>query len=146
MTLSKPWRRRPPPRRLRTTTGWRDRGREALARICRGDAPLIYEAHLANAGPPWRDIPGVTIALDVGPGGRRDRHPDTRREAAENRLAELPAEATWIWSDGSATYGVLNGVIIIIIIIIPPPRTATSGRCVSRQAPSALAPARSYSP
>ncbi|KAF0292569.1 Histone-lysine N-methyltransferase setd3 [Amphibalanus amphitrite] len=93
----------------RTTTGWRDRGREALARVGRGGAALTFEALLATAGPPWRDVPGVTIALEVGPGGRRDRHPDTRREAAENRLAELPAEATWIWSAGFATDGVLDG-------------------------------------
>ncbi|KAF0303168.1 RNA-directed DNA polymerase from mobile element jockey [Amphibalanus amphitrite] len=98
-----------PPRRLKTTTGWRDRGREALARVCRGGAPLTFEARLATAGPPWRDVPGVTIVLEVGPGGRRDCHPDTRREAAESRLAELPAEATWLWSDGSAADGVLNG-------------------------------------
>ena len=52
---------------------------------------------------------GVTFSLEVGPDVRRDRPPDTRRRAAEDRLAELPSEATWIWSDGSASGGVMDG-------------------------------------
>ena len=35
--------------------------------------------------------------------------PDKKRKAAEERLAVLPAEATWVWSDGSATGGVMDG-------------------------------------
>ena len=40
--------------------------------------------------------------------------PDKRRKAAEDRLAALPAEVTWVWSDGSATGGVLDGGGVMI--------------------------------
>ena len=98
-----------PTRRLKTTTGWRDQGREALTRICRTEEPVKIEERLHVTEPPWHDISGVSFALEVGPDGRRDRPPDTRRKAAEDRLATLPAEATWVWSDGSASGGVLDG-------------------------------------
>ena len=95
-----------PTRRLKTTVGWRDRGREALAGVSRAGAPVRFEERLRVAGPPWRDAAGVSFVLEVGPGGRRDCPPDTRRRAAEARLAELPEEATWI---GSADGGVRDG-------------------------------------
>ena len=52
---------------------------------------------------------GLTFSLQVGPDGRRDRPPDIRRRAAEDRLEELPSEATWIWSVGSASGGIMDG-------------------------------------
>ena len=95
-----------PTRRLKTTTGWRDRGREALAQL---DRHINFEEPLRITVPPWCAPEGVTFSLEVGPDGRRDRPPDIRRRAAEDRLAELPSEATWIWSDGSASGGVMDG-------------------------------------
>ena len=95
-----------PTRRLKTTTGWRDRGREALAQL---DRHINFEKRLRITVPPWCAPEGVTFSLEVGPEGRRDRPPDIRRRAAEDRLAELPSEATWIWSDGSASGGVMDG-------------------------------------
>ena len=72
--------------------------------------PLRALAEPALTEPSWHDVTGVSFALEVGPDGRRDRPPpDTRRKAAEDRLATLPAEATWVWSDGSASGGVLDG-------------------------------------
>ena len=95
-----------PTRRLKTTTGWRGCGRDVLAQL---DRHINFEERLRITVPPWCAPEGVTFSLEVGPNGRRDRPPDIRRRAAEDRLAELPSEATWIWKDGSASGGVMDG-------------------------------------
>ncbi|KAF0314338.1 Ribonuclease HI [Amphibalanus amphitrite] len=58
---------------------------------------------------PWTTCRPIAFNLDVGPGGRRASSNETRREAARQHLAALPAQATWIWSDGSADAGVRRG-------------------------------------
>ncbi|KAF0288249.1 Retrovirus-related Pol polyprotein from type-1 retrotransposable element R1 4 [Amphibalanus amphitrite] len=98
-----------PPRRLAATLGWRDRGPEMFARLSPGDEPLTIEERLHVSAPPWQDGGEVSFHLDVGPDGSRDRPPELRRRAAEERLESFPADATWIWSDGSAEEGVHRG-------------------------------------
>ena len=61
-----------PTRRLKTTTGWRDRGREALAQL---DRHINFEERLHITVPPWCAPEGVTFSLEVGPEGRQDRPP-----------------------------------------------------------------------
>ncbi|KAF0298220.1 RNA-directed DNA polymerase from mobile element jockey [Amphibalanus amphitrite] len=89
------------PRRLRTTTGWRDVGREALTRLGLQETPVEERLHITL--PPWSDCSGVAIRLDVGAAVSREARDD------EEHLATLPDQATWIWSDGSAEGGVASG-------------------------------------
>ncbi|KAF0304474.1 RNA-directed DNA polymerase from mobile element jockey [Amphibalanus amphitrite] len=95
------------PRRLRTTTGWRDVGREALTRLGLQETPVEERLHITL--PPWTDCSGVAIRLDVGAAVSREARDEVRRAAAEEHLATLPDQATWIWSDGSAEGGVASG-------------------------------------
>ena len=66
--------------------------------------------HTAPESPilPWHESSRASIfTLEVDPDGRRDpSSPDLRRRTAEKRLANLPEEATWIWTDGSAEGGI----------------------------------------
>ena len=48
----------------------------------------------------------MTIRLEIDADIQRAVHGDVRRAAAERYLATLPAQAVWIWSDGSAEGGV----------------------------------------
>ena len=95
------------PRRLRTTTGWRDVGRGAAARA--GVLETLVEERLHVTLPPWTESPRVTIRMDVDADVRRTAHDDVRRAAAERHLATLPDRAIWIWSDGSAEGGISAG-------------------------------------
>ncbi|KAF0292329.1 E3 ubiquitin-protein ligase RNF13 [Amphibalanus amphitrite] len=92
-----------PPTRLRSTTGWRQLGRSAL--IEAGAEGVTVEPRLEVPLLPWTTCRPIAFNLDVGPGGRRASSNETRREAARQHLAALPAQATWIWSDGSADAG-----------------------------------------
>ena len=94
-------------RRLRTTTGWRDVGRGAVALAGVLETPVEERLHITL--PPWTDSPRVTIQMDVDADVRRTAHDDVRRAAAERHLATLPDRAIWIWSDGSAEGGVSAG-------------------------------------
>ena len=94
------------PRRLQTT-GWRDLGREALARVGLHGTPVEERLHVTL--PPWTESPGVSFRMDIGAPISREAHGDVRRAAAERHLATLPDQATWIWSDGSAEGGVASG-------------------------------------
>ncbi|KAF0291219.1 RNA-directed DNA polymerase from mobile element jockey [Amphibalanus amphitrite] len=96
-----------PPTRLRSTTGWRQLGRSAL--IEAGAEGVTVEPRLEVPLLPWTTCRPIAFNLDVGPGGRRASSNETRREAARQHLAALPAQATWIWSDGSADAGVRRG-------------------------------------
>ena len=95
------------PRRLRTTTGRRDAGREAAARA--NLLGLAVEEWLHITIPSGTDCAGVAIRLDVDAGTQRAAHGDVRRAAAERYLATLPAQAVWIWNDGSTESGVTAG-------------------------------------
>ncbi|KAF0307940.1 RNA-directed DNA polymerase from mobile element jockey [Amphibalanus amphitrite] len=95
------------PTRLRSTTGWRQLGRSAL--IEAGAEGVTVEPRLEVPLLPWTTCRPIAFNLDVGPGGRRASSNETRREAARQHLAALPAQATWIWSDGSADAGVRRG-------------------------------------
>ena len=64
-----------PTRCLKTTTGWRDQGREALTRICRTEEPVKIKERFHVTESPWHDVTGVSFALEVGPDGRCDRPP-----------------------------------------------------------------------
>ncbi|XP_043216170.1 uncharacterized protein LOC122378769 [Amphibalanus amphitrite] len=92
------------PRRLRTTTGWRDTGARALERL-----------HVTI--PPWIDDTRVQFRLDIGNHISRTAPPDVRRERAEEHLATLPDDAVWVWSDGSAEGGVSAGGSGALIIL-----------------------------
>ncbi|KAF0300623.1 RNA-directed DNA polymerase from mobile element jockey [Amphibalanus amphitrite] len=96
-----------PPTRLRSTTGWRQLGRSAL--IEAGAEGVTVEPRLEVPLLPWTTCRPIAFNLDVGPGGRRASPNETRREAARQHLAALPAQVTWIWSDGSADAGVRRG-------------------------------------
>ena len=96
-----------PPRRLTATTGWRWLGAQALRLSGVGEVPVEECLHVLL--PPWTKSDRVVISLDLGPTARRDALDALRREAAEARLNTLPADATWIWSDGSAEGGVSRG-------------------------------------
>lgn len=95
-------------RRLATTTGWRDLGREALEEV--GAANLPFEPRLAVAAPPWTLRADVTVSTTMTACGK-DLAEMNRRAAAEDHPRNLPSEeeAIWVWSDGSATDGVANG-------------------------------------
>ena len=95
------------PRRLKTTTGWREMGAEALRAADAVDVPV--EARLHHTLPPWEDSTAVHFHLDLGPRAGRTAPEQVRRAAAEERIRELPEEAVWVWSDGSAEAGVTNG-------------------------------------
>ena len=54
-----------PSRRLKTTTGWREVGAEALRAADAVDVPV--EARLHHTLPPWEDSTAVHFHLDLGP-------------------------------------------------------------------------------
>ena len=93
------------PSRLSTVTGWRTLGSEVW-RAAGVEAPI--EEALPPPDPPWVPAPLVTFSLTtgLGPPPTSERH---RREAATLHLASLPQCAVWVWTDGSASEGVLNG-------------------------------------
>ena len=95
------------PRRLLTTTGWRDVGGRALERAGVQGVPVEERLHITL--PPWIDGSGVSIRLDIGTAILRTTPDDARRAAAEEHLASLPDGAIWIWCDGSAEGGVAAG-------------------------------------
>ena len=94
------------PSRLSTVTGWRDAGLAAwqAAGITSPVEPVLPR-HL----PPWTSPGSVTFRLDVGEGLTADAPPEQKKRIAAAHLASLPQCATWIWTDGSADTGVLNG-------------------------------------
>ncbi|KAF0287268.1 Ribonuclease HI [Amphibalanus amphitrite] len=89
-----------PPTRLRSTTGWRRLGRSAL--IEAGAEGVTVEPRLEVPLLPWTTCRPIAFNLDVGPGGRRASSNETRREAARQHLAALPAQATWICAAAAA--------------------------------------------
>ncbi|KAF0297157.1 putative RNA-directed DNA polymerase from transposon BS [Amphibalanus amphitrite] len=103
------------PRRLRTTTGWRDTGARALVSAGVRDVPVEERLHVTI--PPWIDDTRVQFRLDIGNHISRTAPPDVRRERAEEHLATLPDDAVWVWSDGSAEGGVSAGGSGALIIL-----------------------------
>ena len=95
------------PVRLTSVTGWRGVGREALAATELGEVP--FEPRLRTTLPPWGAADRITFRLDVGGHGERSASDEVRRAAAEACLAELPPDAVWLWTDGSAEGGVRRG-------------------------------------
>ena len=98
--------RTPPPRRLRSVTGWRETGREMLTSL--NVAPPI-ETILPDRLPPWTPTGPVTFTLGLGaplPPGAPD---SVKRQTAQVHLASLPQCATWAWTDGSASGGIADG-------------------------------------
>lgn len=94
-----------PSPRLKNTVGWRTVGREAWS-AAGVESPI--ERSLTHRPPPWTRAEGVTFDLSVGvlrPGAS----PAEKKRVAERHLSALPQCATWIWTDGSADGGVLNG-------------------------------------
>ena len=96
-----------PPRRLKSTTGWRRLGREALRACHLEDVPV--EERLQVMLPPWSDPGTIRISPNMSGAASRDAPAAIRRQTAENYLATFPEAATWIWSDGSAEGGTTNG-------------------------------------
>ena len=93
------------PRRLKSVTGWRDRGRAAWER-CQVSLPI--EQRVTTGLPPWTPTDGIDICLDVGPlpiGAVAAE----RKSAADLHQGALLQCATWVWTDGSATGGVQDG-------------------------------------
>ncbi|XP_043215485.1 uncharacterized protein LOC122378438 [Amphibalanus amphitrite] len=94
------------PIRLSTVTGWRGVGEETwrAAGICPPIEPI-----LPLPDPPWEPSPTVSFGLDIGAAIPTAASDTWKRNAAFQHLAALPQCATWVWTDGSATDGVLNG-------------------------------------
>ena len=97
-----------PAGRLVRTIDSRDLGHDALAQLNLPD-PQHKITERLRVVPPWHDFTRVIFILEVGPDGRRDHSLDLRRMAAEEPLANLHEEATWIRTDGSADGGVGSG-------------------------------------
>ena len=95
----------PVPDRLPSVTGWRRVGREAWEAA---GVSLPIEPILPLSAPPWEGGASVTFNLGVGalPVGASDQQ---KLQAATLHLGSLPQCATWIWTDGSASGGVLDG-------------------------------------
>ena len=87
-------------------TGWREVGKEAWSEAG-VEAPI--EPTTLPSIPPWLHSAPVKFKLEAGahlpPGTSVER----RRQEAAHYLASLPQCATWVWTDGSAEGGVLNG-------------------------------------
>ena len=94
-----------PPQRLKLVTGWRQVGREALREL-RVELPV--EALLPERPPPWTPTGKITFNLSIGalPAGAAR---STKRDAALHHLASMTQCATWAWTDGSSSGGILRG-------------------------------------
>ena len=92
--------------RLSSVTGWRTVGLEAW-REAGVVAPI--EPTPPPGIPPWTEVASVKFDLSAGPALPAGASEETRRQAAAHHLSSLPQCATWVWSDGSATGGVLDG-------------------------------------
>ena len=81
-----------PTHRLKTTTGWREVGRAALAAAGAQDVPIEVRLHHTPA--PWTEVDSVSVYfhLDLGPRARWSTPETVRRTAAEACLRELPEE------------------------------------------------------
>ena len=95
-----------PPCRLRRVTGWRQLGREVW-RMLRVEPPT--EPLLPERPPPWLPCGAVTVRLDIGAGLPARAADSTKRDATLHHLASMTQCATWAWTDGSATGGILRG-------------------------------------
>ncbi|KAF0297293.1 Retrovirus-related Pol polyprotein from type-1 retrotransposable element R1 4 [Amphibalanus amphitrite] len=95
-----------PPRRLKTVCGWRQLGREVWRTL--GVEPPV-EPLLPVRPPPWLPTGTISFNLDIGAGLPAGTAASTKKEAALHHLASLTQCATWVWTDGSATGGVLCG-------------------------------------
>ena len=94
------------PTRLRSVTGWRQVGLEAWS-AAGITAPIepVTPVHAA----PWTEAASVVFDLEAGRPLPPGAPPSLRRREAESHLGSLPQEAIWVWTDGSATGGVLDG-------------------------------------
>ena len=102
-----------PPQRLKLVTGWRQVGREVWREL--GVGPAV-EPLLPERPPPWTSTEGIRFALDVGADLPPRAADSTKRDAALHHLASLPQDATWVWTDGSATGGVVSGGAGVLIV------------------------------
>jgi len=88
-------------------TGWRELGR-AVWTATGISAPI--EPLIPQRAPPWETVATtITFGLDLGtplPPGASDTQ---KRQLASLHLASLPQCATWVWTDGSAKGGVVDG-------------------------------------
>ena len=94
------------PPRLSSVTGWRAVGAEAWQEA--GVVAPIEPTPLPSTAP-WAVIPSVIFDLEAGPRLPPGTSAATRRREASLHLSSLPQCATWVWTDGSATGGVLDG-------------------------------------
>ncbi|XP_043237551.1 uncharacterized protein LOC122389502 [Amphibalanus amphitrite] len=94
-----------PVARLKLVTGWRQVGREALREL-RVELPV--EALLPERPPPWTPTGKITFNLSIGalPAGAAR---STKRDVALHHLASMTQCATWAWTDGSSSDGILRG-------------------------------------
>ncbi|KAF0298696.1 Retrovirus-related Pol polyprotein from type-1 retrotransposable element R1 4 [Amphibalanus amphitrite] len=92
--------------RLKAVTGWRTVVLEAW-HVTGVVAPI--EPVLPPSVAPWEEAPPVVFDLGIGATPPSGASAETRRQAAALHLASLPQCATWAWTDGSATGGVLDG-------------------------------------
>ena len=100
-----------PPARLKGTQGWRTVGSEAWRAA---GIESSVEQSLTRRPPPWERTEGVTFGLTVG-ALRPGAPPAEKRRVAEEHLAALLQCATWMWTDGSADGGVLNGAGVLVV-------------------------------
>ena len=93
-------------------TGWRHVGEEVWEAA---GITLPVEPLLPERAPPWELVPPVTFRLDVGSGLPPAASDAQKQVVTSLHLAALPQCATWVWTDGSTTGGVLNGGTGVLI-------------------------------
>ena len=100
------------PRRLTSATAWREVGQEAWS-----EAGVVapIEPVPPPGVPPWSRPAPVTFDLEAGARLPPGSSAENRRQEAALCLASLPQCATWVWTDGSAEGGVLNGGAGVLI-------------------------------
>ena len=101
------------PRRLTSATAWREVGQEAWSEA--GVVAPTEQVPPPGVPPPWSRPAPVTFDLEAGARLPPGSSAENRRQEAALCLASLPQCATWVWTDGSAEGGVLNGGAGVLI-------------------------------
>ena len=98
--------------RLLSVTAWRSVGGEVWRAA--GIEASIEPVEPARTAP-WVEVTSVEFDLEAGAHLPPGTSAEVRRRKAAAHLESLPQQATWVWTDGSATAGVLDGGAGVLI-------------------------------
>ena len=98
--------------RLLSVTGWRSVSGEVWRAA--GIEASIEPVEPARTAP-WVEVTSVEFDLEAGALLPPGASAEVRRRKAAAHLESLPQQATWVWTDGSATAGVLDGGAGVLI-------------------------------